>query len=61
MNLNMKNENLRDTIKICADSLIKYKKIYDKLRPHLILVLGDRFEIYLRLLQPFFQGYQSLI
>ena len=54
MNLNMKNENLRDTIKICADSLIKYKKIYDKLRPHLILVLGDRFEIYSAVVTAFF-------
>ena len=61
MNLNMKNENLRDTIKICADSLIKYKKIYDKLRPHLILVLEIGLKYTLRLLQPFFQGYQSLI
>ena len=44
--IDMKNNSQMDTIKICSELLIKFKKTYDKIKPHLILILGDRFEIF---------------
>ena len=54
INIQTKNQNLNETVKIYSKSLIKFKKIFNRLKPDLILILGDRFEIYAAALSAFF-------
>ena len=54
LNIQTKNQNLNGTVKIYSNSLIKFKKIFNRLKPDLILILGDRFEIYAAALSAFF-------
>ena len=51
---NFTNNNLGDTINIFSDSITKFKKTYDFIKPDLILILGDRFEIFAAALSAFF-------
>ena len=54
LNIQTKNQNLNETVKIYSNSLVKFKKIFNRLKPDLILILGDRFEIYAAALSAFF-------
>ena len=54
LNINFTNNNLGDTINIFSDSITKFKKTYDFIKPDLILILGDRFEIFAAALSAFF-------
>ena len=59
LEINFNNKNLSDTINIFSDSIKKFKKTYDLIKPDLILILGDRFEIFAAALSAFF--YESLL
>ena len=54
LKIQIKNENLGDTLNIFSKSIIKFKKTYEKIRPDLVLILGDRFEIFASALSAFF-------
>lgn len=54
LNINFKNNNLSDTVSIFTESITKFKKTYDLIKPNLILILGDRFEIFASALAAFF-------
>ena len=54
LEINFNNKNLSDTINIFSDSIKKFKKTYDLIKPDLILILGDRFEIFAAALSAFF-------
>ena len=54
LKIQFKNENLGDTLNIFSKSIIKFKKTYEKIRPDLVLILGDRFEIFASALSAFF-------
>lgn len=54
LKINFKNNNLSDTVSIFTKSITKFKKTYDLIKPNLILILGDRFEIFASALAAFF-------
>ena len=54
LKIQIKNENLGDTLNIFSKSIVKFKKTYEKIRPDLVLILGDRFEIFASALSAFF-------
>ncbi len=54
LNINFKNNNLDDTINIFSNSITKFKETYSSNKPDLIIILGDRFEIFAAALAAFF-------
>lgn len=54
LNIRFKNSNLKDTVNIFSKSIIEFKKAFDLIKPDLILILGDRFEIFAATLSAFF-------
>lgn len=54
LNINFKNNNLSDTVSIFTETIIKFKNTYDLIKPNLVLILGDRFEVFASALAAFF-------
>ena len=54
LKINMKNNNISDTVRIYSDSLSKFNKVFLDIKPSLIVVLGDRFEILAAVLSAYF-------
>lgn len=54
LNINFKNNSLDDTINIFTNSITKFKETYSSNKPDLIIILGDRFEIFAAALAAFF-------
>ena len=54
LNIRFKNSNLKDTVNIFSKSINEFKKAFDLIKPDLILILGDRFEIFAATLSAFF-------
>lgn len=54
LKINMKNNNISDTVRIYSDSLLKFNKAFLEIKPSLIVVLGDRFEILAAALSAYF-------
>jgi len=46
VNLNIKSDGTKDILKLISDGIIKFEKVIKKLKPDIVVLLGDRFEIF---------------
>ena len=46
VNLNIKSDEEKDILRLTSDGIVKFAKVIKKLKPDIVVLLGDRFEIF---------------